>query len=166
MNADAFRHFFDYHFNENRTIWDKYVSQLSDEQFTQDMSYSHGSVRNQMVHIMDVDDAWFSDLRGDKIRDELDPATVDRSKIRAHWDDVEQAMRDYLARLQDESLLEKPLQGEDKDLAVWQVLLQVANHGTDHRAQVLMLLKDLGVKTASQDYVFYAYDHPVAEPTS
>lgn len=166
MNADAFRHFFDYHFNENRTIWDKYVSQLSDEQFTEAVSYSHGSVRNQMVHIMDVDDAWFSDLRGVKIRDELDPVTVDRKKIRAHWDGVEQAMRDYLSKLRDETLLEKPLKGEDKELAVWQVLLQVANHGTDHRAQVLRLLKDLGLKTTSQDYVFYAYDHPVLEPTS
>src|SRR6478752_2395691 len=122
MNADAFRHFFDYHFNENRNVWDKYVSQLSDEQFAQDVSYSHGSVRNQMVHIMDVDDAWFSDLRGVKIRDELDPGTVDRDKIRAHWDGVEQAMRDYLSGLRDEALLEKPLQGEDKDLSVWQVL--------------------------------------------
>jgi uncharacterized damage-inducible protein DinB len=41
------------------------------------------------------------------------------------------------------------------------VLLQVANHGTDHRAQLLRLLNDLGVKTVSQDYIFYAYDHPV-----
>ena len=35
MNADAFRHFYDYHFAENRRIWDKYVTQLSHEQFTQ-----------------------------------------------------------------------------------------------------------------------------------
>jgi uncharacterized damage-inducible protein DinB len=75
MNADAIRHFFNYHFSENRTIWE-YVSQLSDEQFTQDVSYSHGSVRNQIVHLMNVDDAWFSGLRGVEIQDELDPAVV------------------------------------------------------------------------------------------
>jgi uncharacterized damage-inducible protein DinB len=166
MNADAFRHFFNYHFNENRTIWDQYVSQLSDEQFTQDVSYSHGSVRNQIVHLMNVDAAWFSGLRGVEIQDELDPAVVDRNKIRTHWDGVEQTMRDYLSKLRDETLVEKPLEGEDKDLIVWQVLLQVANHGTDHRAQVLRLLKDLGIKTVSQDYIFYAYDHPVGELTS
>jgi uncharacterized damage-inducible protein DinB len=165
MNADAFRHFFNYHFDENRTIWE-YVSQLSDEQFTQDVSYSHGSVRNQIVHLMNVDDAWFSGLRGVEIQEELDPAVVDRNRIRTHWDGVEKAMRDYLSKLRDERLLEKPLEGEDKDLIVWQVLLQVANHGTDHRAQVLRLLKDQGVKTVSQDYIFYAYDHPVGEPTS
>jgi uncharacterized damage-inducible protein DinB len=34
MNADAFRHFYDYHFAENRKIWDMIMS-LSQEQFTQ-----------------------------------------------------------------------------------------------------------------------------------
>ena len=28
MNAHAFRHFYDYHFTENRKIWDRYVPQL------------------------------------------------------------------------------------------------------------------------------------------
>jgi uncharacterized damage-inducible protein DinB len=41
-----------------------------------------------------------------------------------------------------------------------QVLIQVANQGTDHRAQVLSLLNDPGVKTVSQHYIFYVYDHP------
>ena len=163
MNADAFRHFFDYHFNENRNIWDTYVPSLSDEQFTQSVNYSHGSVRNQIVHLMSVDETWFSGLRGVDIPDSPDPAVlVDRNSIRMHWDAVEQRMRDYLADLQDDMLFEKPFaEGEDKDLIVWQVLLQVANHGTDHRAQLLRLLNDLGVKTVSQDYIFYAYDHPV-----
>jgi uncharacterized damage-inducible protein DinB len=51
-------------------------------------------------------------------------------------------------------------EGEDKDLIAWQILLHVANHGTGHRAQVLRMLNDLGVKTSSQDYMFYVYAHP------
>ena len=163
MMADVFRHFYDYHFSENRNIWDSYITPLSDEQFTQDVGYSHGSVRNQILHLISVDDAWFSGLRGVEISDSLDAATpVDRNVIRARWDAVEQRMRDYLAELRDDRLFEKPFaEGEDKDLILWQVLLQVANHGTDHRAQLLRLLNDLGVKTVSQDYIFYAYDHPI-----
>jgi uncharacterized damage-inducible protein DinB len=166
MNADAFRHFFDYHFNENRDIWDKYITPLSNEQFTQNVGYSHGSVRNQVVHIMSVDDTWFSGLRGVEIPDSLEPASfADRIHIRAYWDQVEQRMREYLVKLRDVSLFEKPFaEGEDKDLITWQVLLQVGTHGTDHRAQLLRLLNDLGVKTVSQDYIFYAYDHPVGVP--
>jgi uncharacterized damage-inducible protein DinB len=163
MNADAFRHFYKYHFSENRNIWDTCISSLSDEQFTQNVGYSHGSVRNQIVHLMSVDDTWFSGLRGVEISDSLDPAGFgDRDSIRKHWDGVEKSMRDYLAELRDDMLFEKPFaEGEDRDLILWQVLLQVGNHGTDHRAQLLRLLNDLGVKTVSQDYIFYAYDHPI-----
>jgi uncharacterized damage-inducible protein DinB len=162
MNADAFRHFYDYHFAENRKIWDTYVTPLSHEQFTQEVDYSHGSVRDQIIHLMSVDDAWFSELRGVEPSEPFPPANLDdRESIRAHWDRVERKMRDYLAELRDDMLFDKPIEEpeEDKDLIVWQVLLHVVNHGTDHRAQLLRLLNDLGVKTTSQDYIFYVYDH-------
>lgn len=160
MNANAFRHFYDYHFTENRKLWDRYVTQLSDEQFTRDVDYSHGSVRGQIVHLISADDTWFSGLRGVEFPEPLNPADFhDRESICAHWDIVEQNMRGYLAALRDEMLFDKPLDGEDKDLILWQVLLHVANHGTDHRAQLLRILHDLGVKTTYQDYIFYVYGH-------
>jgi uncharacterized damage-inducible protein DinB len=162
MNADAFRHFYDYHFTENRKIWDSYVTELSHEEFTQDVDYSHGSVRNQIVHLISADELWFSELRGVEPSDPLPAADFDdRRSIRAHWDSVEQSMRAYLEALRDDMLFDKPIEEpeEDQDLTVWQVLLHVANHGTDHRAQILRLLSDLGVKTTSQDYIFYVYDN-------
>ena len=158
MNANAFRHFYEYHFTENRKIWDSYVTQLSHEQFVEDVDYSHGSVRDQVVHLMSVDDTWFSGLRGVEIPELLDAADFDdRKVIRAYWDNVERNMRDYLAELRDDMLFDKPIEEpeEDTDLIVWQVLLHVVNHGTDHRAQLLRLLNDLGAKTTSQDYIFF-----------
>lgn len=159
MHAQALRHFFAYHFAENRKIWDAYIAPLSLEQFTQAANYSQGSVCEQIRHLIGVDEAWFGDL-GAKIPELVAAAEPDeRPRLRAHWDHVEQGMRDYLAQLRDEQLAEKPLQGEDKDLRLWQVLLHVVNHGTDHRAQLLRLLNDLGVKTKSQDYIFYVYEN-------
>jgi uncharacterized damage-inducible protein DinB len=161
MNANAFRHFYNYHFSENRKIWDTYITSLSQQQFTQDAPYSVGSLRNQIVHLMSVDDTWFSGLQGVDIPESLNPADFDdRAHIRAHWDKVEHNMRSYLAQLNDDMLFDKPFsEGEDEHLIVWQVLLHVVNHGSDHRAQILRLLHDLGVKTGPQDYIFYVYDH-------
>jgi uncharacterized damage-inducible protein DinB len=161
MDANAFRHLYEYHFTENRKLWDSYITQLSQEQFTQNPGYSHGSVRDQVVHLMSVDDAWFSELRGVEPSEAVPPANHDdRNILRAHWDSIVQRMRDYLADLRDDMLFEKPIEEpeEDKDLLLWQVLLHVVNHGTDHRAQILRLLNDLGVKTTSQDYIFFVYD--------
>ncbi len=164
MNADAFRHFYDYHFAENRAIWERYVVPLTWEQFTQPSAYSRGSVRDQIVHLISVDDVWFSELRGVQPLKEPSPAPNgdDRAAIRAYWDQVEQRMRNYLGELQDDMLFTQPIKEpeEDQILIAWQVLLHVVNHGTDHRAQLLRLLNDLGVKTVSQDYIFYVYDHP------
>jgi len=159
MTADMFRHFYDYHFALNRFIWDRYIVPLSHEQFVQSVNYSHGSVRNQIVHMISADDTWFSGLRGGEFPEPLDPAAFeDWQAIRAYWNGVEQRMREYLGDLRDEMLLDKPFEGEDADLTVWQVLLHVVNHGTDHRAQVLRVLHDLGVDTTSQDYIFYVYE--------
>jgi uncharacterized damage-inducible protein DinB len=163
MNAAAFRHFYEYHFTENRKLWD-YVSQLSYEQFTQQLAYSHGSVRDQIVHLMSVDEIWFNELQGIEPSEPFPPANVDdRNIIRAHWDSVEQRMRDYLAALRDDMLFDTPIEepDEDRDLIVWQVLLHVVNHGTDHRAQLLRLLNDLGIQTTWQDYIFYVYENPM-----
>jgi len=162
MNADAFRYLYSYHFAENRKIWNSHVTSLSQEQFTQPSTYSIGSVRNHIIHLMNVDTSWFSELSGVDVPDWLNPTDFeDRDAIRADWDAVEQMMRIYLANLRDTMLFEKPVaEGEDKDLLTWQILLHVVNHGTDHRAQMLRLLNDMGVKTGPQDFIFYTYDHP------
>jgi uncharacterized damage-inducible protein DinB len=162
MNANAFRHFYNYHFAENRKIWE-HVASLSFEQFTQPVNYSHGSVRDQIVHLIDADQVWFSELRDVAPLEPLPAADFDdRDTIRAYWDIAEQNIRAYLAELQDDMLFTRPIKEPDVDqvLVVWQVLLHVANHATDHRAQLLRVLHDLGVETKYQDYIFYVYEHP------
>ena len=161
MNADAFRHFYAYHFAENRKIW-AYAMQLSEAQFTQAVDYSHGSVRDQIVHLIQCEAIWFSELRGVEF---IEPilAADERGSLRTYWDGVEQHIQRYLGELRDEMLFDKPIKEpeEDKELIVWQVLLHVVNHATDHRAQLLRLFNDLGIKTSSQDYIFYVYDNPI-----
>jgi uncharacterized damage-inducible protein DinB len=49
---------------------------------------------------------------------------------------------------------------EDQDLSMWPVLLNVFKHGTDHRAQLLRLLNDMGIETLYLDYIFYNCLHP------
>jgi uncharacterized damage-inducible protein DinB len=99
-------------------------------------------------------------LRGVEIPPDFNPADFEeRQRLRAQWDSVEQTMRDYLANLRDEMLFEHPLEGGDQVLFLWQILLHVGNHGTDHRAQLLRLLNEQGAKTEAQDYIFYIFNN-------
>ena len=161
MNADSFRHFYNYHLAENHAVW-KHVASLSFEQFRQPIEYSRGSVREQIIHLIDAEQMWFSELRDVRPLEPPSPSDVDdRQVIRAFWDAIEQDIRAYLTNLRDDMLFTKPIKepDEDQNLIVWQVLLHVANHATDHRAQLLRVLHDLGVETKSQDYIFYVYEN-------
>lgn len=162
MNADSFRYLYNYHFAENRKLWDMCLD-LSYKAFVQPDSYSQGSVRDQIVHLIEADHVWFSSLIGGDFPAPFPPGSSDdREAIRAYWDQVERKVRIYLADLQDDMLFKRPIEEpeEDRVLILWQVLLHVANHGTDHRAQLLRQLHDLGIETKWQDFIFYAYEHP------
>ncbi|MBN1963544.1 MAG: DinB family protein [Anaerolineae bacterium] len=151
MHADAFRKLYAYHFAVNRKLWDEGISALSDAQFTQELAYSLGSVRNQVVHMVSVDERWFAGLRGVEVPDFLDPVHFPtRKMIRAHWDGVEADMRAYLDALTDETVRQPFHQ-----FTTWQVLFHLLNHGTDHRAQLLAALAQLGAPTTPQDYIKY-----------
>ena len=161
MDANAFRHLYDYHFTINRKIWDQCIINLAEEQFTQSVNYSVGSARNQVVHMMNIDDRWFSGLRGEPVPGFINPVEYPkREVIREQWDAVEARMRDYLSGLTDDMLTTLPFYEPDQDMTqLWQILMHLVIHGADHRAQLLSLLNQLGVKTFPQDYYFFAIGH-------
>jgi uncharacterized damage-inducible protein DinB len=138
-------------------LWES-IMHLSDEQFGQEVAYSHGSVRNQMVHVATVDTRWRRGLQGDPDARYLtfDPAGYPtRTAVRTLWDESAQAMLNYVSGL-DEAALEATVPGLNKP--AWQILAHVANHGTDHRAQILRLLHDLGAPTFDQDLIIYLWE--------
>lgn len=158
MDTNNFRNLFEYHFTRNRELWQHCITTLSPEQFTQELDYSIGSLRNQCVHLLNIDERWFSGLRGVEVPDFADPLQYpDFASVRSKWDAVEADMRSYLAGLQGPTLQEDFMPG----IKVWQILFHVLNHGTDHRAQMLAGLHALGAPTFAQDYFFFANDMPI-----
>jgi len=154
VKAEHFRQVYDYHFALNRKIWDRCIVDLSKDQFKKKLGYSTGSIRNQAVHILNVDDRWFCGLRGLEIPGFINPMHLStKDRVRKKWDDVEAKMRSYLDDLSDDDIY-RPF---EMNLEVWQVLYHVLNHGTDHRAQMLAMLDKLGVETFPQDYALFLF---------
>ncbi len=161
MNADMFRGLYDYHFALNRKLWDECIVPLTDEQFARKVEYSVGSARNHVIHMLNINDRWFSGLRGEAIPDFANFETYsDRAMIREKWDAVEARMQAYLKDLRDDDLMSQPFMTPGNDpTALWQVLQHVVIHGADHRAQLLRILSELDVKTFPQDYIIYTWEH-------
>ena len=161
MQADEIRALYAYHFALNRRLWDECIVPLTQAQFLKKFDYSIGSIRNHMVHMPNIDDNWFQLFGG---RAEAKPTFKNvvhyptRAKIRAYWDEVLERQQRVLAALTDEQvnqLVPLSLGGATVDVPLWKLMLHVINHGTDHRAQVLALLHQVGVKGFPQDLVFF-----------
>lgn len=152
MTPADFRRLYDYHFALNRLLWERGVAPLTAEQFRRPSPYSVGSVRNQVVHMLNMEERWLAALRGQAVPGLRNPVYFGTAeKVRALWDTVEADLCAYLANLRAEDL-SRPV---TDTLATWEVLFHVLNHGTDHRAQTLALLEQLGVPTFAQDYALF-----------
>lgn len=159
MNLMMFRRHFDYMFQMDRQLW-SLIEQLSMEQFDAPNDYSLGSVHEQVVHMMSVQAVWLTRLQGQQARVQTAANYPERSLIRAQWDATERRWRDYLASLSETDLLNtiesRPSDGRVHQEPVWEVMLHVVNHDTDHRAQVLQAMHSVGGKTMPQDWIYYA----------
>jgi len=168
MNKQNALRLFDYNVWANHKVWN-FVLALSEEQFKRPSDYSIGSVHQQVVHVMDAEAVWLARIRGaapEIFHDaEVFPT---RESIRARWDTVEAAWHSYL-----DGLLDGDLQGTAEYISrttgkqyrtpVWESVMQIINHSTDHRSQILALIHQLGGETGPHDFIFYTWENPARE---
>ena len=152
---------FDYNFWAFERVWEC-ISQISDEQFTVEIDYSTGSIRNIVFHIMSGNRNWMNRLQGTEMPPRLVFEDFDTlSKTKAKWDELQKEFLDQLNLFNQEQLdetidWELLSQGLKSTTSRWQILLHLANHATDHRAQILAILHHyFHVNTVEQDMIYY-----------
>ncbi|HLO16711.1 MAG TPA: DinB family protein [Anaerolineales bacterium] len=161
MKPNEIKTLFDYNFWAFERVWDC-ISQISDEQFLEEVDYSTGSIRNIVVHMMSANRNWVSRLQGIETPPRLVFEDFNMmSTTKAKWDELHEEFLDYLTSLNQEQLeeivnWELPARGVKCSNSRWEILLHVANHATDHRAQILAILHHhFHVKTVEQDMILY-----------
>ncbi|MCL4255480.1 MAG: damage-inducible protein DinB, partial [Anaerolineae bacterium] len=78
-------------------------------------------------------------------------------------DEAEKNIMAYLNTLTDADLTrilsyDMPHRGGMKTNPIWEILVHVINHGTDHRAQILAMLHQMGAPTLEQDMMLYWWE--------
>lgn len=127
-------------------IW-RCVETLEPAQFTQALDYSVGSIRDQLAHMLGAERVWLGRMRGeDHMARWVDytqfpdiPSTRNAAK------QAIEALREYVTSQNETTLREyyrwpKPPGRDDPLYPRWLTLLQLVNHGTDHRSQILLQL--------------------------
>ena len=100
MKLDYLKTMIDYNYAEHRKVWANCIMQLTEEQFTRDTGYSHGSIHADVVHVMSGEWWWISRAQGQSPQANYKTADFPtRESIRARWDEIEAEVRGFVAHL-------------------------------------------------------------------
>jgi uncharacterized damage-inducible protein DinB len=153
-NLDLVYNYIDYHCAMMRRVLES-AAQISNEQFLLDDAYSRGSIRNLIVHIVSTDRRWVAGLKNLPDVGHLNFEDYPNCEsVRSVFEQVAQELTEYVASLSDADLEEFPT---DIPNPRWQILLHMANHGTDHRATILQKLTAWGAPTFDQDFIVWLW---------
>ena len=161
MQREAVQLLFDYNAWANERILAA-AEGLSEAQYNADVpGLSHGSIRATFVHALGAEIIWRRRcLEGVSPTTLLPAAEVPTfATLRQRWLAEDAALREGVARLTNDALA-APLaytttRGTPMQDTLWQVLVHVLNHGTQHRAEVAVALTAFGRSPGDVDLIVY-----------
>lgn len=155
---DYIKTLWDYNYWARDRIW-PCIETISEEDFVRPFEYSMGSLQAQVVHVMWAEATWLT-----RFYDQPRPTFTAKdyptlATIYEKWQLVESDWKVYLATLTNEAL-NHPLHitrqnGQTYRIQVFEALMHIVNHGTNHRAQILQIIHRYGGLTVEQDISFY-----------
>lgn len=155
MHAKDLEVLFDYSYAATSIIL-KAADTVTDDQWVAEPPLDGSpSLQDILVHMLDCEKGWRDNLRAGR-RDaspELDPADFpNAATLAADWREDEQIMRAWLATLDDDTV---NAPSYIPVLQVWQCLVHVVNHSTQHRSEAAMILTHYGQSPGDLDFTFY-----------
>ncbi len=131
---------------------------LDAEELGKPIGGSFGSVQGTLAHLYGADWVWLERFHG-RSPSALPGAEflTSVSTIRERWEPVQRGLREFVEGLSRDRMTEAVsyvnFAGQTWTYPIGEALVHVANHGTYHRGQVATLLRQLGKKAASTDYL-------------
>ncbi|HET7034524.1 MAG TPA: DinB family protein [Thermomicrobiaceae bacterium] len=126
---------------------------LTQQQFTSPSPLGGPGVRQTLTHIVDSMRGWRLRWEG-KPDEELRPEEFGAlAALTERWRIEADALQTFL-----DSLAEDDLERPVRTLTLWQTLVHLANHGTQHRSEAAMLLTHYGHSPDDLDLSWYLRD--------
>ncbi|MGH7303492.1 MAG: DinB family protein [Candidatus Rokuibacteriota bacterium] len=135
---------------------------LTADQFLGPGRFPHGGVRGTLVHTLFAEWAWRMRWQGTPPRDPT-PLRPDEfptlAALHARWKAEDALLKDFVDGLTDQrltSMLEySSTEGGRHTRVLWETMVHLVNHGTQHRAEAAAMLTDLGHSPGDIDLIVY-----------
>jgi uncharacterized damage-inducible protein DinB len=164
MEARVWQELYEYNFWANRRVWES-VMALDESLFDKPLGGDRRSLRVQCLHMLAVEYWWLHFIQTGVVEFLDTDRYVTRADVRAAWDEVEAKVTAFLATITADDLertVRPTFWNDPWSVKAWQGLMQVLNHSTDHRAQLLDAVRELGGPTDDQDYLSFLHERAMA----
>ncbi len=130
------------------------------EQFLAEASFPHGGLRSTLTHILFAEWIWRNRWEGTSPRFRIQPEEFPTLEaLVQRWQAEGTALMAFVQGVTDEQLASpfqyKNTKGNPKEMILWQAMVHVVNHGTQHRAEAAALLTDFGCSPGDLDLIYF-----------
>ncbi|MEP7134999.1 MAG: DinB family protein [Chloroflexota bacterium] len=136
------------------------LSRVTEEQYLAPASFPHGGLRGTLVHALFADWIWRQRWEGTSPSYRLKPEdfpTVE--SLRARWVEEEKLLMTFVENVTEERLNSKfsykATDGTPHERVLWQAMLHLINHGTQHKTEAAAMLTDFGQSPGDIDMILY-----------
>ena len=156
---EYFKTLYDYNYWANAKILDA-VGHVTDEQLFAPTHDSYGNLHGTLVHTMSAEWLWRMRWLGTSPKVTLHNEDFSSlAAIRSRWNEEEQQMRTFLAFLNEENAQRvvqyTNIRGQTYSAPLWQLMMHLVNHGTQHRSEAATILTDLGYSPGDIDMLVF-----------
>ncbi len=136
------------------------VAQLDSDQFMRALGGSFGSLQGTLTHMLWAEWLWLERWQGRSPMEVFSPATFPSvDSLEARWNQVQSAQEAFLSTLAPDQLQRvvryTNRKGETWEYPLWRQIHHAFNHSTYHRGQLTHMLRALGVRPVSTDFLVF-----------
>jgi uncharacterized damage-inducible protein DinB len=132
------------------------VASLTSEQFTRPLETSFPSIQALVGHLINAEEIWQCRLMGlpqPPLTPELLP---EPAAVLERWEELQTRMQTFLAGpAPAEPIVMKSSSGREFRHTFVEILLHMNNHGSYHRGQLAIMLRQVGAQPRSTDLIHY-----------
>jgi uncharacterized damage-inducible protein DinB len=141
------------------------AANISETQFLAVARFPHGSLRSTFVHTLFAEWVWRQRWQGVASSTPWQPEDFPTFvSLRGRWDEEEKQLIEFIDSLTKQRLRAEfdyiSTEGHPHRRVVWEAMLHLVNHGTQHRSEAAAMLTDMGCSPGDIDLiVFLNEDH-------